>query len=1376
MQERTMRVIRKSWTARLMPVLHVMALMTGATLILLCAGAQAAVDPSQPSQNQTLQHLPGHLLPALAQATTVSSMANVTAPLTLTFVLKRDDEAGFQHYLHDVYDPASATFRHFLTQAQISERYGPSQQTYDQIATYLDIQNFVLVQGSTNRLTLTASSARANVERSLALHIRDYSLRGRVFFANDDAPVLPAWIASHTSAVLGLSNLAHSQRIGNLSQGQPKPPADGSLALTCQLSQQLDGAEDRINLVAHLTGVEFKGSAALSFATTILHYQCAADELNLIAEYAANAGGAAALLQTSALATSSSSGAGQKIGLAEFATYNSSDVLGFLNLIEHPERLAQLSDVYIGAGANFTIEGESEVLLDIDTLLSLAPGANVAVYNAGFHSQGSFQTMFNSMIGGGVNIISNSWAYCENQTSLADVQSLDSILQTAAASGITVLTGAGDSGSTCLDGSPNTVAVPAGSPNITAVGGTSALPGLAGSYGSETWWDGTAHTPATGQGGFGLSQFFTRPAYQNGISAQAMRSVPDVTAPADPAHGVLICQADNGGCPSNLLYGGTSIAAPIWAAFVAVLNQRMNLQLGFLNPQLYALANSSGFHTAAAMGSDFAHVGLGSPNVAELRRLLSGGSAGSVSTTNAALVAFPPNVYADGSSIAGVTVLLLDANFNTLGGKSVTLTANTGSSAIITPINSISDSSNGAARFTITDTVSETVTFTAATSTGTLLQTAQVKFVGPPATAAGISATPTTQIADGASKSTITVTLQDALGRPAPGKKVLLSQGQNSLILGANPGTTAGNGTLLFDVIDQVSEIAVYTAIDVTDDNLPIPASTSVNFSNALAGSCGSSTPLAAPGYAISVYASGFPVQNGVPYGGITLNGCTGVTGIAFDSAGNLFASDYVTGDVYKFPPGGGIADASHHLPGTAIGPSLGGLAFGADGTLYATRVATSNTATSGAVLKIDQTRGIAAIIGPNIPCPSYLVTDPLSGDLFISDFCYGGTQQSADITRIANPASASPTKSLYATSSFAPNGSLSFAADGTLYAVYGYTNFGGLFGGIDQISASNISPLQVQAVAGAQSTFSALAVGTNPAGGAQALIVGTANTGGYAHSVAVLDTTVTPSVFSGTTLIAADVGSAKIFGPDHCLYLANVGAVYKLNNADGSCPLNGLAPNPSMVINPQTEPATLTQGSSLRFDVTFPHNLNLPVGTPITYMVSGANPLLGTAAIGFGGLSFAYTGKQTGSDTVMALAQINGTTVTSNSVPVTWTAGKHSTFLDLNKSVSSGTIGSSTALSATLIDTSAKPFAPIAQATLQFTLAGQSCSASTDVLGQASCNVTISALTQCTLYASYAGDSQYLPIATLELFAVSIYDVIFSNGFEPRLFGGGCD
>jgi len=62
-----------------------------------------------------------------------------------------------------------------------------------------------------------------------------------------------------------------------------------------------------------------------------------------------------------------------------------------------------------------------------------------------------------------------------------------------------------------------------------------------------------------------------------------------------------------------------------------------------------------------------------------------------------------------------------------------------------------------------------------------------------------------------------------------------------------NPGVTAGNGQVQFDVTDQVQETAVYTAIDVSDGNLPVPGSANVTFSGAVANSCGNgSTPVGA--------------------------------------------------------------------------------------------------------------------------------------------------------------------------------------------------------------------------------------------------------------------------------------------------------------------------------------------------------------------------------------------------------------------------------------------------------------------------------------------------------------------------------------------------
>ncbi len=111
-----------------------------------------------------------------------------------------------------------------------------------------------------------------------------------------------------------------------------------------------------------------------------------------------------------------------------------------------------------------------------------------------------------------------------------------------------------------------------------------------------------------------------------------------------------------------------------------------------------------------------------------------------------------------------------------------------------------------------------------------------------------------------------------------------LTQNSRSLIFGDNPGTTDANGEAVFLVTDAVSEPVVYEAVDVTDGNLDVPGFAVVTWSDGIG--CGAATaPTAAPGYAVSLYASGFPVQNGVTFGGITVAGCVGVSGIAFDAA-----------------------------------------------------------------------------------------------------------------------------------------------------------------------------------------------------------------------------------------------------------------------------------------------------------------------------------------------------------------------------------------------------------------------------------------------------------------------------------------------------------
>lgn len=343
--------------------------------------------------------------------------------------------------------------------------------------------------------------------------------------------------------------------------------------------------------------------------------------------------------------TVSSNASSQKIGFLEFDTFRASDIQNWLQLIGQSSYAKNISEVNVDGGVATPGPGESEVLLDIEAAISGAqgqPGVNYVVYDA--PPSASFQSGFNAMINDGDTVISNSWSACEDEVSEADAESIDSVLAQAAASGITVVNGSGDTGSTCLDGSPDTIGVPADSPHALAVGGTTAVATSQDTYsGNQVYWSST-----DGQGGYGTSRYFTRPTYQNALNSSDMRSVPDVAAIADPTDGLGLCQSDAGGCPNGLEYGGTSMAAPEVAGEIALLNVRVGTNLGEANTALYPLSGTSAFQSATAMGSDFANVGLGALNLPSLALALTGATAGTVSASSRVGAGAP--APADGSS------------------------------------------------------------------------------------------------------------------------------------------------------------------------------------------------------------------------------------------------------------------------------------------------------------------------------------------------------------------------------------------------------------------------------------------------------------------------------------------------------------------------------------------------------------------------------------------------------------------------------------------------------------------------------------------------------------------------------------------------------
>ena len=193
-----------------------------------------------------------------------------------------------------------------------------------------------------------------------------------------------------------------------------------------------------------------------------------------------------------------------------------------------------------------------------------------------------------------------------------------------AALGVNVFVSSGDAGSNPgTDGhtanGPLQPEYAASDSTVIGVGGTTLkLNSANGTVASETAW--------TGSGG-GDSKDFTRPVWQKGkgVPSGNNRSVPDVAAAADPNTGAFLVLH---GKPLQI--GGTSWAAPMWAAFCALINEARHNKglpsLPYLNPLIYPLNGTSAFRDIVtgnnggfSAGPGYDRVtGLGAPNVSAL--------------------------------------------------------------------------------------------------------------------------------------------------------------------------------------------------------------------------------------------------------------------------------------------------------------------------------------------------------------------------------------------------------------------------------------------------------------------------------------------------------------------------------------------------------------------------------------------------------------------------------------------------------------------------------------------------------------------------------------------------------------------------------------
>ncbi len=352
-------------------------------------------------------------------------------------------------------------------------------------------------------------------------------------------------------------------------------------------------------------------------------------------------------------------GAGATVALVEYEPYTPSDIDAFQDCYGTDASITDI-DVNGGPGNGPQI---GEAALDIEILTALVPEAELLVYQG--PNDGSPDVYARIADDNVAQVVSTSWGSCELFMDQDTVLAESLIFQQMAAQGQTILSAAGDDGSTdCYDRVDNptqtqlAVDDPASQPTVTGVGGTSLVQATDPPV-EQVWND------ASGAGGGGQSSQWPMPTYQSGpgvigpdSGSQACafveaycRQVPDVSALADPDTGYVIVHSGE-----IRINGGTSAATPLWAAVTALITRSPGCQasgrVGFLNPALYGFARTSlgafnditvgdndflGLNRGlfpAAPGYDMAS-GLGSPVASRLQLGLCGGIAAPAFTSAA---------------------------------------------------------------------------------------------------------------------------------------------------------------------------------------------------------------------------------------------------------------------------------------------------------------------------------------------------------------------------------------------------------------------------------------------------------------------------------------------------------------------------------------------------------------------------------------------------------------------------------------------------------------------------------------------------------------------------------------------------------------------
>ncbi len=695
--------------------------------------------------------------------------------LQLDIVLPLRDRAGLQSFLSELYNPESSQYRQFITPAEFTERFGPTQQDYDAVVAFAREHGLTVVGGSRDGMEVQVKGTVSAIESAFHLLLQTYEdpVKDRIFYGPDREPSVDLPF-----------QLWHISGLDNYSIPHPMYVKKSDYAKAHGLNPN--------EVVSHATTGSGPSSSFLGSDMRAAYY------------------GGTAL-----------TGSGQNLGLFEFLGTDLTDLSTYYTNVGQTNNvpITLLSTDGTSTSCVDSRSGgdcdDTEQTLDMTQALGMAPGLSSLVMYIGSTDTAIISAMTtHSPL---PTTIGCSWGWTP-----ADPSTLDPYFEKMSSQGQNFFAASGDSSTW----SSSNEAWPADDANVVSVGGTDLTTASAGgAWKSETAW---------ADSGGGISpDSIAIPSWQSqaGVinssnkGSTTLRNGPDVSANANFTF--YVC-ADQTTCTAND-YGGTSFATPMWAGYVALLNQQLvangKSTVGFLNPSIYSIGVSSSYNTdfhditsgtsgsySAVTGYDLV-TGWGSPNGANLINALAGSS-----TPSFTLSASPSSVSITQGGAGGTSTI----SVTDLGGfsGSVTLAASGLPSGVTAAFGT--NPTSGTSVLTLTASSTATTGTSTVTITGTSGSLTATTTVALTVTAAAspnftIAASPTSlSVTQGASgTSTITITSQNSFSSATTLTATGLPSGVTASF-STNPVTPPANGSATSTLTLTASSTATVGTATVT--------------------------------------------------------------------------------------------------------------------------------------------------------------------------------------------------------------------------------------------------------------------------------------------------------------------------------------------------------------------------------------------------------------------------------------------------------------------------------------------------------------------------------------------------------------------------------